>query len=187
VLYFSYRDAPSATGEIHVRTRPGAESAVGRTIRRTVGELDAELPVFNVRTLTEHVETNLVLRRVPARMFAVLGPLLLVLASIGVYAVVAYSVSQRTTEIGVRVALGATTPRVVLDLVGESLRVVCAGLIAGWLIAFVLASELATMPTIDLAVFVGIPLLLFGVAAAACWQPARRAARIDPASALRQP
>src|SRR4030095_9135756 len=115
---------------------------------------------FNVRTLDEHVDTNLVLRRVPARMFAVLGPLLLALAAMGVYAVVAYSVSQRTTEIGVRIAIGATPARVVADLVGESLRVVIAGLLAGWLAAFILASELASMPTIDLAVFGGIPLLL---------------------------
>jgi putative ABC transport system permease protein len=186
-LYFSYRDAPMPMGEVHVRTRGRAERAVAQTIRRTVGELDAELPVFNVRTLTDHVETNLVLRRVPARMFAVLGPLLLALATMGVYAVVAYSVSQRTTEIGLRLAIGATAPRVVADLVGESLRVVFAGILAGWLAAFVLASELASMPSIDLTVFLGIPLLLFAVAAAACWQPASRAARIDPASALRQP
>lgn len=186
VLYYSWRDTPWANGEIHLRTRPGAEAAMAQAIRRTVGGLDAELPVFNVRTLSDHVDTNLVLRRVPARMFAVLGPVLLALAAMGVYAVVAYSVSQRTTEIGVRLAIGATSSRVVADLVGESLRVVVAGLLAGWLAAFILASELASMPTIDLAVFGGVPLLLLAVAAAACWQPASRAARIDPASALRE-
>ena len=85
-------------------------------------ELDADLPVFNVRTLNDHVETNLIFRRIPARMFAVLGPLLLLLAAIGIYAVVAYTVSLRTAEIGVRLALGATPPRVVAQFVGDSLR-----------------------------------------------------------------
>lgn len=82
--------------------------------------------MYDIRTLTDHVEKNLFLRRIPARMFVVLGPLLLVLASIGIYAVVAYTVSHRTTEIGVRLALGATAERVVVQIVGESLRVIAA-------------------------------------------------------------
>jgi ABC-type lipoprotein release transport system permease subunit len=77
--------------------------------------------VFNVRTLSNHIETNLIFRRVPARLFAVLGPLLLVLAAIGIYAVVAYTVSLRRTEIGVRLAPGATTRRLIAQFVGESL------------------------------------------------------------------
>ena len=94
------------------------------------------LPVYDVRTLTDHVEKNLFFRRIPARMFVVLGPLLLVLAAIGIYAVVAYTVARRTTEIGVRLALGATAGRVVTQIVGESLRVIGAGALVGWLIAF---------------------------------------------------
>ena len=81
-------------------------------------ELDPELPVYDIRTLNDHIESNLIFRRVPARMFSVLGPLLLVLAATGIYAVVAYTVSQRTKEIGVRLALGATTRRVILEHVG---------------------------------------------------------------------
>src|SRR4029077_10408974 len=102
-------------------------------LRRIVREIDPTLPVFDVRTLAEHVDRNLLLRRIPARMLVVLGPLLLVLAAIGIYAVVAHAVSHRTAEIGVRLALGAGARRVVVQIVGETLRVIGIGMLAGWL------------------------------------------------------
>jgi predicted permease len=184
IIYFSYRDTPVASGEIHVRGRAGTETALAPELRRVVREIDSELPIFNVRTLSDHVETNLVFRRVPARMFAVLGPLLLVLAAIGIYAVVAYSVARRTKEIGVRLALGATARRIVAQMVGESLHVIGAGALAGWLIAFVVDLDLFGA-SIDLSVFLGVPAILLLVAAFACWLPAWRAARVDPTVALR--
>jgi predicted permease len=185
IIYFSYRDNPIPLGEIHLRTRPGAETTLAPDVRRVVRDIDAELPIFNVRTLGDHVETNLVFRRVPARMFAVLGPLLLVLAAIGIYAVVAYSVARRTTEIGVRLALGATGRRVVAQMVGESLHVIGLGALAGWLIAFVVDLDVFG-GSIDLSVFLGVPAILLLVAAFACWLPARWAAGVDPMVALRQ-
>jgi predicted permease len=184
-LYFSYRDTPSTLGEIHVRTRAGGERALGAEVRRVVRELDPELPVFNVRTLTTHIETNLVFRRVPARMFAVLGPLLLLLAAVGVYAVVAYTVSLRTIEIGVRMALGASARRVVGEIVGESLLVVTIGALLGWLAAFVFAVDLVPR-LVGPAVFGGVPAILLAVAALASWLPARHAAHLDPMAALRK-
>ena len=117
-------------------------------------------------------------------MFVVLGPALLLLAAIGIYAVVAYSVAHRTTEIGVRMALGATAPRVVSQIVGESLRVVAAGALVGWAIAVLVDLHLVRDP-MALSVFVGIPMLMLLVAAIACWLPAHRAAAIDPVRALR--
>ena len=142
--------------------------------------------MYDIRTLTDHVEKNLFLRRIPARMFVVLGPLLLVLASIGIYAVVAYTVSHRTTEIGVRLALGATAERVVVQIVGESLRVIAAGAMVGWLIAFVVNLHLVRGP-VFWSVFAGVPAVLLAVAAVACWMPARSAAGLDPLVALREP
>src|SRR5205085_12440219 len=121
-----------------VRTRAGAEALLGPEIERVIRDLDPALPVYDVRSLTEHVERNLFLRRIPARMFVVLGPALLLLAAIGIYAVVAYSVSHRTTEIGVRLALGATSGGVVRQMVGESLRVIGAGALVGWAIALLI-------------------------------------------------
>ena len=184
IMFFSFRDGPSRTGEIHIRTRTGGETAAAAAIRRTVRDLDAELPVYNVRTLSTHIETNLLFRRIPARMFAVLGPMLLVLAAIGIYAVVSYTVSQRTTEIGVRLALGSTPQAVVRQFVKESLSVIAVGAFAGWSIA--LSGVILLGADLDVPIFVGVPLLLMAVAAAACWLSARRAAHGDPMLALRQ-
>ncbi|OFW06555.1 MAG: hypothetical protein A3H96_12875 [Acidobacteria bacterium RIFCSPLOWO2_02_FULL_67_36] len=186
IIYLSYRDVPSAAGEIHVRARRGTAGELANEVRRGVREIEPDLPVFNVRTLADHVETNLIFRRIPARMFAVLGPLLLVLAAIGIYAVVAYSVSLRTKEIGVRLALGGTSGQLVARFVGEHLRVIATGALVGWTLAFAIALDVAAVQSIDLAVFAGVPALLLAVAAAACWLPARRAASLDPMAALRQ-
>src|SRR5262249_25315977 len=184
VLYTSYRDRGVWSGEIHVRTRPGTETLLAPEIQRIVRHLDPSLPAYDVRTLSEHVEKNLFLRRIPARMFVVLGPLLLALAAIGIYAVVDFTVARRTTEIGVRLALGASAARVVREIVGENLRIVAVGVVAGWTVAFMIALHLlrgALYPS----VFAGIPALLFGVAAFASWLPARRATSVDPSAALR--
>ena len=107
-------------------------------------------------------------------MFAVLGPMLLVLAAIGIYAVVSYTVSQRTTEIGVRLALGSTPQAVVRQFVKESLSVIAVGAFAGWSIS--LSGVILLGADLDVPIFVGVPLLLMAVAAAACWLSARRAA-----------
>jgi predicted permease len=185
VIYLSYRDRPAGRGEMHLRTRAGAETLLAPQVERVVHEIDPSLPVYDIRTLNEHVEKNLFLRRIPARMFVVLGPALLMLAAIGIYAVVAYAVSQRTTEIGVRLALGATEGRVVSQIVGESLRIVAVGAMVGWAFAVMINLHLVRGP-IYLSVFGGVPLLLMGVAALACWVPARRASSVDPIVALRQ-
>jgi predicted permease len=185
IIYLSYRDRPSAFGEIHVRVRAGAEATVVTDLRRVVRDLDPELPIFDVRTLDEHIESNLILRRIPARMFAVLAPLLLLMAAIGIYAVVSYTVSRHTTEIGVRLALGATADRVVAEFVADSLRVIAVGAIAGWIVAFVLAVDVLSGGPIDVMVFTVVPAILLLVAAVAAWLPARHATRVDPAVALR--
>jgi putative ABC transport system permease protein len=185
-IYYSYRDLPAGSGEVHLRTRPGSETSLTADLRRVVAAIDPELPIYNVRTLSEHIETNLVFRRVPARMFAVLGPLILVLAAFGIYAVVAYSVSLRTTEIGVRMALGATAGRIVPELIVDSLRVVGVGAMLGWIAIFIVMLDVVSGGPVDVPVFAGVPLVLLVVATIACWVPARRAAHVDPMVALRR-
>jgi predicted permease len=185
MLYLSYRDRPMLVGEIHIRTRTGTEMLLVSDLRRILRDLDPTLSVYDARTMNDNVEKNAFLRRIPAQMFLVLGPLLLILAAIGIYAVVSYSVEQRTKEIGVRLALGATVGRVVSQIAGETLRVVWTGTCIGWLIAALIDIHL-NRGVLYLPVFVGVPLILLSIAAFACWLPARRAARLDPMMALRQ-
>ncbi|HEY7234073.1 MAG TPA: ABC transporter permease [Gemmatimonadaceae bacterium] len=182
-MYFSYRDRPMASGEIHVYAPRGVERFANE-MRRVVRELDPGLVVYDVRTLNDHIEKNLFLRRIPARMFAVLGPLLLLLAAIGIYAVVSYSISRRTVEIGVRHALGASTSRIVREIVAETLRTIAWGAAIGWIISLLVDVHVAR-GVIYLPIVVGVPAILFMVATIACWIPARRAASADPMIALR--
>jgi len=186
IVYLSYRTQPRTAGDIHVRTRPGAELLVANEVRRAVAEVQTGLPVFNVRTLGEHVQNNLLFRRIPARIFVVLGPLLLFFAAIGIYSVVAHNVARRITEIGVRMALGATARNVVAGIVGETIRTIAIGVAGGILVAFTVYIHVVPGGPIDPTIFLGVPAVLLLVAAAASWLPARRAAGLDPMNALRQ-
>ena len=184
MLYFSLRDRPTPVTEIHVRVRSGAETAAASDIRRVVAELNPELPVYDIRTLSDHIEANLILRRIPARLFSVLAPLLLLLAASGIYAVVAYGVSLRTPEFGVRLALGATAKRLVARCVLEHACVIGTGVLAGWLLALAVVMDVLGS-RVDPAVFAGVPAILMIVALAASWWPSRRIAAVDPLIALR--
>jgi putative ABC transport system permease protein len=118
-------------------------------------------------------------------MFVVLGPLILALASLGIYAVVAYAVVQRTREIGVRLALGATAPRIVGQLISESMQIVGFGAVAGSLLAFMVGRRLSSSGSLPAPVVIGVPVVILSVALVSCWLPARRASRIDALAALR--
>jgi len=184
-VYFSYRDLPAIQGEIHLRTRSGNETALTSEARAVLRDLDPMLPLYDVRTFSQHIDRNLYLRRIPARMFAVLGPLLLGLAAIGIYAVVSYAVARRTREIGVRLAFGATSGRVILQIIRENLGVITWGAAIGWVLALVISVRAITKGAINLPIFIGVPAILLSAATLACWIPARRASRIDPMAALR--
>ena len=184
VVYLSYRDRPSTFAEMHVRTRLGDETMLAPAVRRALAAVDASLPLFNVRTLRQHVEMNLALRRIPAQMFMVLGPLMLVLAAMGIYSVVAYNVAQRTAEIGVRMALGANAATVLRQVIGENMRVVLVGAVVGWaMVAYTYTRFMRV--NLEPTAFFAVPVLLLIVAASDCWVPARRASRIDPVVSLR--
>ncbi|HWB41759.1 MAG TPA: FtsX-like permease family protein, partial [Gemmatimonadales bacterium] len=127
-------------------------------------------------------------RRFTARLTAGFAVVALVLALIGVYGVMSYVVAQRTREIGIRMALGAARGEVVRLVLGRGLRIVALGtslgLVAAYAGAQAIEKQLFGVPAADVTTFVVVPLVLVGVAAVACWVPARRAARVDPAIAL---
>ena len=158
-------------------------------IRQKVHELDGELALANVRTMDQWVSNSAAQPRLNTVLLSVFAAVALLIASIGIYGVLAYSVSQRAGEIGVRMALGAT-PRGVLKLiVGEGMKVALIGIGAGMLGGLVLGRALSSLvfgvPVRDPLTFTGVAVVLAAVALAACALPALRASRVDPIIALR--
>ena len=174
---------------VHVRPLQGDPRAMLPAIRDAVRALDPEVAVIEPRTLAQHVENNLFMQRVPARMLSVLGPLALALSAIGLYAVLAYALAQRTREIAVRLTLGATPRSVVWFMIWQHMRIVVVSAALGLLAAFglnkLVGASLIGVGLGDPMIFIGVPLLLLAVAVLACWLPARRAASVDPMQALR--
>jgi predicted permease len=174
---------------LEVRVAAGAPHAVLGAVRRELRTLDPDLPIGEVRTL-EEVRTQAMF---PARLMATLmtafGALALCVAAVGLAAVVAFAVAQRTREMGVRMALGAAGSDVARLVVGEGLRLAAAGLVVGLALAFgvtrLIASQLYGVGAADPATFLSVAAVLGTVALLAAWVPARRASRVDPLVALR--
>jgi ABC-type antimicrobial peptide transport system permease subunit len=185
MIYLSYRDRPSARGEIHVRTRAGAETLLASEVQRAVRALNPMLPIYDIRTLGDHIEKNLFLRRIPARLFTVLGPILLALAAAGIYAVVSHVVANRRQEMALRMALGAAASRVISTVTADSFRSISAGLALGWAMAFAFNLHLGS-GGFDGWAFGGVPVVLLAVAWLACWLPAHRASQENPMTLLKQ-
>ena len=146
--------------------------------------LDATVPLYHVAAAAAHRDQSRAAARAP-QMFLVLGPLLLFLAASGVYAVVDYAVSQRTSEIGVRLALGARPWQVVRAMVGETLGIAAISVSAATAIVVLIDLHLVRGGMRDLPALAGTPLLLLAVAALASWLPARRASVVNPSIAMR--
>jgi putative ABC transport system permease protein len=152
-------------------------------------ELDADIPVFNVRTMDELLAQRRWQYRIFGGMFAVFAAIALLLAAVGLYAVMAYSVTQRTQEIGVRMVLGAPPREVVWLFLRRAFVLVAIGLTIGMSGAFgvgsLLQSLLVQSTGRDVPVLLSISLLMIVVAVTACVWPARRATRLNPVAALR--
>lgn len=174
--------------DIVVRTDSSPEALLP-AIRQKVHELDTELALANVRTMEEWVSNSAAQPRLNTTLLSVFAFVALLIASIGIYGVLAYSVSQRTGEIGVRMALGAS-PRGVLQLVvGEGMKValigIGSGLLGGLVVGRAVSSLVFGVPVRDPLTFLAVAVVLAGVALAACAIPAVRASRVDPIVALR--
>jgi putative ABC transport system permease protein len=147
------------------------------------------LPIFDVKPFDKVITDSIVGIAYVAAMMAVLGIIALVLASVGIYGVMSYSVGERTHEIGVRMAMGATSKDVQRLILRNGLFLTVVGMAIGLPlalgIAYALSSILFGVKVVDPFAFIGLPLLLAAVATVACYLPARRAVRMDPLTALR--
>jgi predicted permease len=154
-----------------------------------VAALDPEVPVFDGRTMQEHIGVSLFRQRMAATLLSLFGLLALSLSAIGLYSVMAYTVSRRTRELGIRIAVGATHADVMRLVLGQTLVLAAIGIVAGLIAAFIVTRFLRTLlygvGPADPLTFAAVPLLLLGVAVAAGYLPARRAFRIDPLTALK--
>jgi len=172
-----------------VKTTPGAAVSVVAPIRRLVQEVDARLPVLREHTMEEQTAMALFPQRVALYVSGGLGTVALLLALLGIYGVTAFTVTQRTREIGVRVALGAQRSHVLGLVLRQGVVLAAVGVVVGSLAAFgatrLIANLLYGVPPTDVIAFGGAALALAVAAVAASWIPARRAARVDPIIALR--
>jgi ABC-type antimicrobial peptide transport system permease subunit len=173
---------------IHLRTT-GPPSAVAASFRQKIRELDATIPVFDVRTVREEIAGSLLRERLVATITGLFGGLALLLAAIGLYGVLAYGVARRTREFGIRIAVGAGPGAIVTQVMREAGSVVGAGIAGGLLSAWILGRVVASLlygvdagDPVSAGIAVAVLIASGGLAA---WLPARRASRVDPIQALR--
>jgi predicted permease len=204
LLYTPWQQEGAVIGEMYFMVRTvGEPTAFAATVQQVVRELDSDLPVTEVGSQTERSQATLGEERLSARLLSFFGGLALLLAAIGLSGVLAYSVSQRTNEIGIRMALGAQTANVLRLVIWQGMKLVLLGLAVGAAAGYGLkrllanqsfergtwqarmAEQLYGVSVTDPLTVAVIALLLILVALLACWIPARRAARVDPMVALR--
>jgi putative ABC transport system permease protein len=188
-FYVPHAQHPSEFSMAVVVRTAGDPAAMTSAVRHEIMKLDPEQPISNVRTMEKVLSDSLTMRRVSMLLLTVFASLALILATVGIYGLTAYSVSRRTHEIGLRVALGASQLQILRLVVGRGLVTSVVGAAIGVATAFALTRGLSGMlygvTATDPLVFAGVPLLLIAVSAVASYIPARKATRIDPLVALR--
>jgi predicted permease len=185
----SVGDDPSFLGySVLVRSASGPAALAG-AVWREIHALDPALAIFNTETMEEHLRNALFLPRLAGTLFGVFGVTGLLLAAVGLYGVMSYAVGRRTREIGIRLALGAQAREVRRLIVRQGMALtliaVALGLAAALAVAKFAASFLYGVRPHDLVTFTGVPVFLAAIAFLACWIPSRRAAKVDPMTALR--
>jgi predicted permease len=180
---------PSPDGYTVMTRYEGDATTLIKAMENQIHAVDPALAIFNTQTMEEHMHEALFLPRLVGVLFSVFGFVGLLLASVGLYGVMSYSVSQRTKEIGIRMALGARAAEVQKMVVRGGMRLALLSIVLGLPVALA-AAKLATsvlygVQPWDVATFTLVPLLLIVVSLVACWMPSRRASRVDPMVALR--
>ena len=187
-VYLPFRQRSNRSMDVWVRA-DGDPSALAGLVQDIVHAIDANLPVHALRPMTAYVSDAMAQPRFMLILGAIFGCVALLLASIALYGLISYSVSQRARELGIRMALGAQAPVIFGLVIRQGLRLILIGIAIGVPSAFLatgaLSSLLFGVSATDPLTFVGIPLLLAAVALLACYVPARRATRVDPNVALR--
>ena len=187
-LYLPFQQNSWSWGNFLVRTT-NEPTSLTRSFTNEIQSGDRTVPVTNVQPLTQAISDTVAQARFYTFLFALFGATGLILTVTGIYSVISYTVSQRTQEVGIRMALGAQTRDVLRLIVGQGMATALIGVVIGLAGAFgltrLMTSLLFGVTATDPLTFVAIPLLLTGVALAACFVPARRAAKVDPMVALR--
>ncbi|MDE3178707.1 MAG: ABC transporter permease [Acidobacteriota bacterium] len=189
-IYISYLQTPWHSGHTYFEVRTAADpAAMIPAVRKVAGNMDRNLPLFDVNTESEKIAESLMQERLFARLSSFFGVLALLLACIGLYGVMSYSVARRTNEIGIRLALGAQRKNILWMVMKESLLLTAGGLAIGLLCALaaskLVSSILFGLNPTDPLTFAGAAALLLAVAAFAGYLPARRASRVDPLAAIK--
>lgn len=186
--YFTYRQLPPGSVTLTARSATGDAAALTPPIREVLRRLDAELPLFSVETMEARIDSSLVRRRVPLLLLGVFAGVALFLSVVGLYGALAYTVAQRTREIGIRMAMGSAPEDVFRSVVGQGLGITVIGLGIGagcaLLLSRLIESLLFGVQPADPRVMLAVAVLLAVVAVAACALPARRATTVNPVEAL---
>jgi predicted permease len=189
-LYWPFRQQMSTSAALLVRGPALGAEGVGEALRSALRRVDPEQPLYSLLGLDERIALSLDQQRAPMHLVSGFAALALLLAAIGIYSVLAFSVGQRAGELGVRMAVGAGARQIQSLVLGQGARLAAVGLGAGLVLALLLGrfaeAQLIGVSARDPLTFLLVPLALAAIALLACWLPARRAARLDPMLALRK-
>ncbi|HEX6164212.1 MAG TPA: ABC transporter permease [Vicinamibacterales bacterium] len=190
-LFLNMNRFQGSTLRVFVRGTGNTSGLVG-DVRNAIRAIDPALPLYDARTMNEHMQVAVFAQRMAANLLGAMGALALLLASIGLYGVMAYAVTQRTQEMGIRLALGASPGSLLNMIVGQGMKLTTIGLVIGLALSLAAFGSIGAVRTLlpgisplDPITFVAVPIVLGLIALLASWIPGRRAGKVDPLVALR--
>ncbi|MEO6994858.1 MAG: ABC transporter permease [Lacunisphaera sp.] len=187
-FYATFMQSPAARMNLVVRSTVDPAALVA-SVKQAIGSIDPDQPVYRVASMSDVVAESTATPRLTFSLLSAFAVVAVGLAAVGIYGVMTYSISQRTREIGIRMALGATSAAVLAQVLRQGMKIVALGLVAGFALVFALGRLVNAMlyrtSAHDPSTLFTVTMILAGVALLACWLPARRATKVDPMVALR--